>query len=100
HVVGVDEGEELPACLLDSPVPGTPGPAVLAVDQDEPRIGFGPLPGDLTAVVGGPVVHHDHFQVAARLAGDALQAVTQHVTVVIERHHDADARTAHQAAAS
>ena len=98
HVVGVHEGEELPACLLDAPVPGPARPAALAVHQAEPRVGCRPFPGDLAAVVGGPVVHHDHFQVGERLGRDGGQAVTQHVTVVVERHHDADARSAHQAA--
>ena len=98
HVVGVHEGEELTAGLLDAPVPGPAGAAAVAVDQAEPGVGPGPLPRDLGAVVGGPVVHHDHFQVGERLPGDGGQAVAQHVTVVVERHHNADARKTHLAA--
>src|SRR5207245_409349 len=92
------EGEELPPRLLDAPVPGPARAAAVAVDQAEPRVGFSPFPGDLGAVVGGAVVHHDHFEVGERLAGDGLQAVAQHVTVVVERHHNADARRTHLAA--
>ena len=90
HVVAVDEGQVLAAGALHAAVTRAPRPAVLRLQQREPRIGGGLGPGDLGAVVGGGVVDHDHFQVGDGLRGDRVQAVAEVVLVVEERHDDAD----------
>jgi hypothetical protein len=90
HVVAVDEGQVLAAGALHAAVTRAPRPAVLRLQQREPRIGGGLGPGDLGAAVGGGVVDHDHFQVGMSLRGDRVQAVAKVVFVVEERHDDAD----------
>ena len=95
QVIAVDEGQELAAGALDAAVARASGAAVLRLEQREPRVGRGLVPGDLGAVVGGAVVDHDHFQVGERLGGDRVQAVGEVAGVVEERHDDADLRALH-----
>ena len=90
HVVAVDEGQELPAGLLDAAVAGTARAAVFRLDQPEPRVGGRLGPGDRGAVVGGAVVDHDHFEIGERLGRDRVQAVGEVVGVIEERYDDAD----------
>jgi hypothetical protein len=66
--------------------------AVRHGEQGEPWISRGQVPGNLRPVVGGPVVHHDHLEVTERLGRDRLQAVSEHIPVVVERHNNADPR--------
>ena len=98
HVVAVDEGQVLPAGALHAAVTRAPGPAVLRLQQGEPRVGGGLGPGDLGTVIAGGVVDHDHFQVGEGLGGDRVQAVAEIVLVVEERHDDADPGGGHELA--
>ena len=95
HVIAVDEGEELPAGALDAAVARASRSAVSRLHQREPRICRRLRPGDLGPVIGRPVIDHDHFQVGERLGGDRVQAVGEIVSVVEERHYDANPRRAH-----
>jgi hypothetical protein len=97
HVVAVHEGQVLPAGTLDTAVARAARAAMLRrLHQGEPGIGGRLGPGGLGAVVGGAVVDHDHFQVGERLGRDRVQAVTEVVFVVEERHDDADPGSGHR----
>src|ERR1039457_1614690 len=77
---------------LSAVIAREPGAAVRHGKKGEPGVSLSPGLGDPRPVVGGPVVHHDHLKITERLGRDRLQAVSEHVPVVVERHNNADPR--------
>ncbi len=94
HVVAVDEREEL-ALGCEQPEPRVPcgtEAGVLLGDQPEPRVAGLVRGRDGGRIVGGPVIHHDDFEVLERLCGQRVQAGGQILLDAVDRHDDAETR--------
>jgi hypothetical protein len=91
-VVGVHEGDELAAGVLDAGVARGAQAAVLLAYDPEARVARGELLGERRAGVGRAVVDEDRLEVAVGLPGERVQAGRQVALDVVDGDDDADPR--------
>src|SRR6266853_1271324 len=87
QVVGVEEGDELPPRLLQTPVTRGCNAQVGLADQSGHATELGHYRAN---VLRGTIVDHDGFDGTPRLAGDAGESASEQIAAVVDRDHDAD----------